>query len=366
MYSELLLVSSCRSDVSKAVKARKIISSLLSGIGCIVLFVGLIGFILPRIDNPQLKLVLSSFQEPTSNGFLQLMNNGMNLAMAHCFPMLLIGSGILAGGVLMALSLRTDEEAQALHQRRKASSPYARPVAETGAIFQTTPAPSPAADNPFARPAAPTNQDSRQSNTSTGTNPYARPVGEAAAASAPAEENPFARYIPADALPKSTARRDARPAVTEEPVPSVPPAEEPVLPANEAAQPVEHDVYEAYHRPADELSPAAKADLVPDEPDTAAVSEEEPPAAAADTAADGVSSPAAPHMKEAPNTFHQPAPVSAPPPLQAQPLRPVIRSTFRNSTSSQSEPEETESVASGLQASPQPSPRIKSTMGRKR
>lgn len=376
MNGEYRLVSLFGSGVIKAVKARKIISSLLTGIGCIILFVGLAGFILPRIDNPQMKLVLSSFQQPSGNFFIRQMNGGMNLAMKHCFPMLLIGSGILAGGVLMTLSLRTDEEAQALRQRRAAAAPvpYARPAAEPEEVIQpAAPAQTPVI-NPFARIAVPESADVQPA-APTGTNPFARPAGEPAAIQPQVEENPFARYIPADALPKSTPRKQktaaavpaaaapevkaaaapatafaaAEPAEAEEP--ALPAAQEPeTLPVEAIAEPVgEPDAYAAYQQPAE----AIVEEIVEEVPPVASVQPEE-------TAAPAASPEPVTPVKEEPASLHKPAPA----PAAALSPRPLIRSTFRNSTPAQ--PEETDAAASGSSAPLQPSSRIKSTMGRKR
>lgn len=377
MNGEYRLVSLFGSGVIKAVKARKIISSLLTGIGCIILFVGLAGFVLPRIDNPQMKLVLSSFQQPSGNFFIRQMNGGMNLAMKHCFPMLLIGSGVLAGGVLMTLSLRTDEEAQALRQRRAAATPvpYARPAAEPEEVIQpAAPAQTPVI-NPFARIAAPEPADIRPA-APTGTNPFARPAGEPAVIPAQVEENPFARYIPADALPKSTPRKKtaaagpapvsaapevkaaadpavvsaaAKPAEAEEP--ALPAAQEPeALPVEAVAEPAgEPDAYAAYQRPAE----AIVEEIVEEVPPVASAQPEE-------TAAPAASPEPVTPVKEEPVSLHKPAPT----PAAALSPRPLIRSTFRNSTPAQ--PEETDAAASGSPAPLQPSPRIKSTMGRKR
>lgn len=370
----------------KAVKARKIISSLLTGIGCIILFVGLAGFILPRIDNPQMKLVLSSFQQPSGNFFIRQMNGGMNLAMKHCFPMLLIGSGVLAGGVLMTLSLRTDEEAQALRQRRAAAAPapYARPAAEPEEVIQSAAPVQPPVVNPFARIAAPESSNVQPA-APTGTNPFARPAGEPAAVQEPVEENPFARYIPADALPKSTPRKKktapaagsapaaaapeamavaapavasaaAEPVKAEEPAP--PAAQEPETPPIEAAietEPAEeHDTYAAYQRPAEEIVEETHpvASLLPEKETLFAQPEE--------TAAPAVSPEPVIPVKEEPTSLHKPAPAAA----AALTPRPLIRSTFRNSAPAQ--PEETAAAASDQPATPQPLSRIKSTMGRKR
>lgn len=379
MNGEYRLVSLFGSGVIKAVKARKIISSLLTGIGCIILFVGLAGFVLPRIDNPQMKLVLSSFQQPSGNFFIRQMNGGMNLAMKHCFPMLLIGSGVLAGGVLLTLSLRTDEEAQALRQRRAAASPapYTRPVADTAPVFQASPVPGPPADNPFARPAAATSSpDDVQPSVPTVSNPFARPAGEPAVIPAQVEENPFARYIPADALPKSTPRKKtaaagpapasaapevkaaadpavvsaaAKPAEAEEP--ALPAAQEPeALPVEAVAEPAgEPDAYAAYQRPAE----AIVEEIVEEVPPVASAQPEE-------TAAPAASPEPVTPVKEEPVSLHKPAPT----PAAALSPRPLIRSTFRNSTPAQHE--ETDAAASGSPAPLQPSSRIKSTMGRKR
>ena len=132
---------------------------------------------------------------------------------------------------------------------------------------------------------------------------------------------------------------------------SLPAAQEPEAPPVEAvAEPaVELDAYAAYQRPAEAIA----EEIVEEVPPVASAQPEETIAPAASP------EPVTP-VKEEPVSLHKPAPA----PAAALSPRPLIRSTFRNSTPAQ--PEETDAAASGSPAPLQPSSRIKSTMGRKR
>ena len=114
-------------------KLKKVLGNILTVLGCIVMLIGLLAYVLPQINNRQLQLVLSSFQTPSGNWLIQLMNDGMNFAMDNCFLMLLIGSAITLAGVLLTFSARTDEEAQRMQTKKRpvqaavANAAYMRP-----------------------------------------------------------------------------------------------------------------------------------------------------------------------------------------------------------------------------------------------
>jgi hypothetical protein len=57
-------------------KLKKVLSSILIILGCIMMLIGLLAFALPRINNQQLQLVLSSFESPSENPVIQFMNDG--------------------------------------------------------------------------------------------------------------------------------------------------------------------------------------------------------------------------------------------------------------------------------------------------
>ncbi len=72
-------------------KCRRSLSALLFGIGCALVFVGLIALILPALENPQLRLVLASFSMPSENAFVQAMNRAMRFALTNSWRVVLLG-----------------------------------------------------------------------------------------------------------------------------------------------------------------------------------------------------------------------------------------------------------------------------------
>ena len=342
-------------------KLKKFLGNLLAGLGCIVMLIGLAGFILPRIDNRQLKLVLSSFDTPSDNWLIQLMNNGMNFAMDHSLLMLLIGMAVMAFGFLLAISARTDAQVQQKSAIVRTAAVSAVPV--TAATLH-------AASHPEASE---------------------QPRG--------AESNPFARYMTDSSLPKSTttseavqsdtsrvtAKHESEPQQHEE-TGDAENCRDDILniwnniqqqPQDSSElfiQPVHVEDDEAYRRPEDVAAqPADPAEPQPEPANEASqffpLEEEQ----AAETA-DEPESPAIP----AATVPLAPAGRDVPPaaPAAADKPRPVIRSTFRKSTVDQpvSEPdapaEDTipETMPESAVEAPamQPASRIKSTMGRKR
>ncbi len=144
-------------------KARKRLGNVFTCLGGIALFIGLIAYLLPRSQNHQLKLITESFRTPTNNWLLKVMNSGMSAAMDNYTAVLVAGLVLVVLGILLICSVRSTAPVQAQQPRPAyVPSPAAQP-------------------NPFARAQAPR----------TG------------------ESNPFARYIAADAIPKSTAARSA-------------------------------------------------------------------------------------------------------------------------------------------------------------
>ncbi len=377
-------------------KTRKILGNLLAGLGGVLFFVGLFALLLPKSQNQQLQLLLSSFRTPTDNVFLQWMNNGMNGAMEHCTSVIVIGLVLTVLGLLLIFSVRTTTTAAKQAQpRRQAVAPV--------------PAAMPVPANPFAR-----NQP------------------------AATESNPFARYIAPDTLPKSTEVRipaaaatrteetlpeafaplaDSEPtpakeqpeevlygliddeddleydlsvdgyyplqldededdedeyeeqpvaealAAEEEPTPCELLEEEPVPFTEAEAQPEPVEEDETFFAPAESAGPAdaflSEAPAVeeeptqelpstPEAPEAPEAAEEAVPEAAPESAPEAVAESAAP--EQTPDTPAQPVTAGA---AASAGLRPAIRSTFRKSTVDSS-------------TGSQPVSRIKSTMGHKR
>lgn len=317
-------------------KLKKVLSSILIVLGCVMMLIGLVSFALPRIDNQQLQLFLSSFETPSDNPLIQLMNDGMNFAMENCFLMLLIGSAVMMTGILLTFSVRTDEAVAAAQKKRKNAS------SGTSASIYERPAAQPEEDDPVSF-------------------------------EPPAQVNPFARYLKDDGLPKSTAVQTASPI-------TAPPAQPEAQGSNDdlqfdilhiwdeirqqpqsadglCIQPVHVDDDEAYRRPVFEEAEPIAPEIIPEAVPVQADKDSQVPV-----------SESTPVFEQAQRSvsFTEPPRQSA-----REPQRPVIRSTFRNAAGSASEADTLSaapSASTGTNAAPslQPASRIKSTMGRKR
>ena len=334
-------------------KLRKRLGNTFTCLGGIVLFIGILACVLPKIDNQQLQLVIQSFRTPTDHWLLGLMNNGMSLAMDHCMPVILVGAALLLLGILLICTVRTQPAAQPAPQPR-------------GAHVSV-----PVQANPFAR-----GQQQREE-----------------------EGNPFARYVAADTV---TKRIPADAPMQPEP------AEEPSE-AADAAQPDGETVY--YPLQADDEETAAgqetfygliDEDELPDDEDDEDDGDDfdqEVPVLIAQPVYDPAKDlylleteemhdgeeteePEEPEEHEEPEEPQEsampeePAPTQEPEPetlrekaeeakqsakLQtAAALRPAIRSTFRKSAPV------AQLSADGESTAAQPVSRIKSTMGHKR
>lgn len=339
-------------------KLKKILGNILLGMGCVVLLIGGVAWYLPTVPNRQMQLIVASFRTPSSNWLIQQMNNGMNFAMEHGFLMLLIGLAMIAVGMLLSISARADEQTKT-------------PVsARTGKAAAMTAAP-------------------------------AAPVGPAATirAAQPVENNPFARYMKDDSLPKSTPTPAGIPVsdtVVQDPAEPDDAQdsrddilniwdkiqEQPEDSDNLFIQPVRVEDDEAYRRPEesdDEAIPINQPEL-PDDTLSAPAIDEAPISAAMPE----------PVPVKKPESLLSVEPVTAPDPEPVPPSptldrpRPIIRSTFRKSTADQpaqepaaeipvempaapaEPPMETLSENAVEAPAPQPASRIKSTMGRKR
>lgn len=354
-------------------KVRKRLGNVLTCLGGITLFIGILAYILPRIENRQMKLVIQSFRTPTDHWLLQLMNNGMTGAMENWLPVIIIGAAVLLLGILLICSVR--------------SEPAPQPAPKVRAVPAPAPVAVPVTANPFA---------------------HTQPVREE-------EGNPFARYIAADAVPKSThAPEVAQPEVQEEPAPQTEAAaemffarptqpEEPAVqqpevfyglidedelpdddddddddededifdPCEEAprmiAQPV-YDPAQAYFLP--EIDPEPAEERMEETVEEAV---EEPVEASVAEAGEAVS-PEPTEEADAP-LQNDPQPEPEPETLREKAeeakqnarqqaatggLRPAIRSTFRKTTPA------AQQAAAGESADAQPVSRIRSTMGHKR
>ena len=121
-------------------KLRKAFSALLFGLGCAVSFVGALSLVLPAVNNAQLQLVLSSFEMPSSNAVVRVMNTAMTFALHNAWQVLAFGlCTALIGGILLAVCSRSSRPAPV--QEELFRRPVPVPVA---------PEPIRQAPNPFA------------------------------------------------------------------------------------------------------------------------------------------------------------------------------------------------------------------------
>lgn len=337
-------------------KPKKLIGNILMVLGSVVLLVSLLAMYLPTVPNRQTQLIVASFQKPSSNGLIQLMNNGMNFAMNNGFLLLLIGFGIVAGGILLIILSRNDISVVKQKTTKAAPTAANRPVVQQ--------------NQPFTPKVAP-----------------AQPV----------ESNPFARYMKDGSLPKSTVSVD-KPQASQQTASHITGAneaedsrddilniwnkiqEQPEDTEELYIQPVHVEDDEAYRRPEDSSDEVDTVEALNVEEEAHPLLDEalesQPAGAAEATPAEEPIFP--PAFDDIPKG-NDIKPVSE---SSTDKPRPVIRSTFRKSTADQPAqetvlPEETQLPLEAIDqaiihetamedALAQPTSRIKSTMGRKR
>ena len=133
-------------------KLKKFLGHILTILGGVVLLIGIVAAILPNVQNRQMQLIVDSFRTPSDHWLIQGMNNGFSFAMSHVFLMILLGLVIIAAGVLLMMSARTDAQlkAQSSIHRVKTATAVATTAAATAVAAQQVKS-SNAEDNPFAR-----------------------------------------------------------------------------------------------------------------------------------------------------------------------------------------------------------------------
>ena len=123
-------------------KVRRTLSGILFGLGCALTFIGLLALILPAIANEQLRLVLASFEAPSDNPVVQLMNSGMSFALRHSWQVLFTGAALLVIGLICFILFSREKK------RIPQQEPYQRPASlPSQPLWEQPEAPRP---NPFA------------------------------------------------------------------------------------------------------------------------------------------------------------------------------------------------------------------------
>ncbi len=125
-------------------KFRRFLSGLLFGLGCALIFIGILATVLPSVPNQQLQLVLGSFSLSSNNAIVQLINRAMSFALSQNWRVLLLGILATAAGALLLLHF-TPKKQKPQSIRTEASIPASSAIAsmpEAEAV--------PEVPNPFA------------------------------------------------------------------------------------------------------------------------------------------------------------------------------------------------------------------------
>lgn len=292
-------------------RAIRVLSVMLICIGCVIAFVGAAAIVLPMIQNDQLRLVLSSFEMPSQNVIVNMMNSAMTFALGNCYLVLGIGAGLAVIGVLMQSFTPHNKYNAANRRWESAAAPRNTFGMNVVPQWRTSKAEKVEARNPFAaaiasdaapyRPAQGTTFAPAVQGQAAAAKPYegraeatfyARPAADEAA------KSPYAR-------PKTSAVEEVfRPAYSEKP--TVKTAYTPILPIDET------------------IVETASAHMSVQPSQTAAP--DSPPMAApvATTAPAPVTSPVSVEQTTPAVVSAAPAaPVAAPSPVPAEPAAPV-------------------------------------------
>lgn len=84
-------------------KLRRFLSGVLFGAGCAVSFIALLAIVLPQIDNPQLQLVLASFELASDHPVISGFHSFASFAIQQNWRMLYLGLMVLAAGAGLLL-----------------------------------------------------------------------------------------------------------------------------------------------------------------------------------------------------------------------------------------------------------------------
>ena len=125
-------------------KFRRFLSGLVFGIGCALIFIGILSAVLPSVPNLQLQLVLGSFALSSENILIRLINRAMSYALAHSWRVLLLGVLSAGAGAFLLLHFTPKKllPSAVPKERPLPSAPFPVLEAEDAAIPQLP--------NPFA------------------------------------------------------------------------------------------------------------------------------------------------------------------------------------------------------------------------
>jgi len=316
-------------------KVQKALSGILLGLGCAIAFIGLLAIVLPAIPNAQLHLVLTSFDMPASHPLVAAMNTGMSFALHHGWQVLFWGLFLLMIGVFLFVLFSIRES-----KLRDVSAPASRPEADfpSRPLWEPHPEPRP---NPFADMAkwdsfAPINPGSQESSFAFAR--YRSPLLEPNRV----EESPTPERTPFESSPPEMPIADAP--WERDPVPDTNPFARPMpepvnppLPAVPWERDAEHELdVDSFESPAPEPDADPFENPTPAwEPALKPLTKPEPPQA--------------PDVPSEHMTFG----------------RSLVRSTFPQPEPPAS-PEAEPAYTPNEEEPAQPSPRIRSTMGRHR
>lgn len=325
-------------------KVRKALSGILLGLGCAVAFIGLLALILPAIPNEQLHLVLASFDLPSSHPLVAAMNTGMSFALHHGWQVLFTGLFLLLVGVALFVLFSAQESKQhddAAFYRRAEAQPLWEPRPESR--------PNPFADMAKWDSFAPLNPGAQEQTYAFAR--YRSPL---------LEPNRVEQPPVLEQTPLENERSDAS-AFKE-------PHERKLAPEADAdffARPVHNPEPDSFARPAEPES-ALFARPVPEHPVTPAFNAPWEQDSQIGPDADPASRPA-PTWEPALKPLARPEPPQAPASSSEHMTfgRSMVRSTFPQPEPS-AVPEAEPTYTPNEEEAPQPSSRIRSTMGRHR
>jgi len=125
-------------------KFRRFLSGLLFGLGCALIFIGILTTVLPSVPNQQLQLVLGSFSLSSDNAIVQLINRAMSFALEKNWRVLVLGILTAAAGAWLLLSFTPKKQKTQPKENEKP-----RPV-QPPAVSEPENDIAPKVPNPFA------------------------------------------------------------------------------------------------------------------------------------------------------------------------------------------------------------------------
>ena len=100
---------------------RRTLGTVLLAVGCMGVFLGIMGFILSRTDSPQVQSIVASFSEPSTHFGARIIATVMNGAIAHAGLVILAGLLPLTVGLLLLMGPGASASASSTGRTQAAS-----------------------------------------------------------------------------------------------------------------------------------------------------------------------------------------------------------------------------------------------------